>query len=103
MCSIAIRLSYGNLDYFTGGDLTSDTEESGELWQDIETPVARAAGPVDVAVADHHAYFDAAGPNRLSSGVPRCSKTSRSSSYPAVSNRHLRVAEAMSLRLFSRS
>jgi len=63
MCSIAIRLSYGKFDYFTGGDLTSDTEESGESWQDIETPVARAAGPVEVAVADHHAYFDAVGPN----------------------------------------
>ena len=62
MCSIAIRLSYGKFDYFTAGDLTSDTEESGELWRDIETPVARAAGPVEVAVADHHAYFDAVGP-----------------------------------------
>jgi beta-lactamase superfamily II metal-dependent hydrolase len=63
MCSIAIRLSYGKFDYFTGGDLTSDTAESGELWQDIETPVARAAGPIEVAVADHHGYFDAVGPN----------------------------------------
>jgi hypothetical protein len=63
MCSIAIRLSYGRFDYFTGGDLTSDIEESGESWRDIETPVARAAGPVEVAVADHHAYFDAVGPN----------------------------------------
>lgn len=62
MCSIAIRLSYGKFDYFTGGDLTSDTEESGELWRDIETAAARAAGPVEVAVADHHAYFDAVGP-----------------------------------------
>jgi beta-lactamase superfamily II metal-dependent hydrolase len=62
MCSIAIRLSYGKFDYFAGGDLTSDTEESGELWRDIETPVARVAGPVDVAVANHHAYFDAVGP-----------------------------------------
>jgi beta-lactamase superfamily II metal-dependent hydrolase len=63
MCSIAIRVSYGRFNYFTGGDLTSDTEESGESWRDIETPVARAAGPVEVAVADHHAYFDAVGPN----------------------------------------
>jgi hypothetical protein len=63
MCSIAIRLSYGKFDYFTGGDLTADTEETGELWRDIETPVAKAAGPVEVAVADHHAYFDAVGAN----------------------------------------
>ncbi len=61
ICSIAIRLSYGEFDYFTGGDLTSDTEDSGESWRDIETPVAQAAGPVEVAVANHHAYFDAVG------------------------------------------
>jgi hypothetical protein len=63
MCSVAIRLSYGKFDYFTGGDLSADTEESGEQWRDIETPVARVAGPVEVAVADHHAYFDAVGPS----------------------------------------
>jgi beta-lactamase superfamily II metal-dependent hydrolase len=63
MCSIAIRLGYGKFSYFTGGDLTSDSEELGESWRDIETPVARAAGSVEVAVADHHAYFDAVGPN----------------------------------------
>jgi hypothetical protein len=62
LCSLAIRLSYGRFDYFTGGDLTSDTEDSGQSWRDIETPVAQAAGPVEVAVADHHAYFDAVGP-----------------------------------------
>jgi hypothetical protein len=61
MCSIAIRLSYGKFDYFTGGDLTSDSEIAGEPWRDIETPVAQAAGAVEVAVADHHAYFDAVG------------------------------------------
>jgi hypothetical protein len=61
MCSIAIRLSYGKFSYFTGGDLTSDTDILGKPWSDIETPVAQAAGPVEVAVADHHAYYDAVG------------------------------------------
>ncbi|QHN03163.1 MBL fold metallo-hydrolase [Granulicella sp. WH15] len=64
MCSIALRLSYGKFDYFTGGDLTSGTEEeSTEPWRDIETAAAKAAGPVEVAIADHHAFFDAVGPN----------------------------------------
>jgi beta-lactamase superfamily II metal-dependent hydrolase len=63
MCSAAIRISYGAFDYFTGGDLTCDAEETGEPWRDIETQVARASGPVDVAVANHHAYFDAVGPS----------------------------------------
>jgi hypothetical protein len=61
MCSIAIRLNYGRFRYFTGGDLTSDVEE-GEPWRDAETPVAEACGRVDVAVANHHAYFDSVGP-----------------------------------------
>ena len=71
MCSLAIRLTYGKFDYFTGGDLTCDTEEGEEPWRDIETPVARASGPVEVAVANHHAYFDAVGPNFVRSLRPR--------------------------------
>jgi hypothetical protein len=63
MCSAAIRIGYGPFGYYTGGDLTCDDEETGESWRDIETAVARAAGPVDIAVANHHAYFDAVGPN----------------------------------------
>lgn len=64
MCSIALRLSYGKFDYFTGGDLSTLTEEdSTEPWRDIETAAAKAAGPVEVAVADHHGYLDAVGPN----------------------------------------
>lgn len=61
MCSIALRLSYGKFDYFTGGDMACDTFEGTEPWRDVETPVARAAGPVEVAVANHHGYFDAVG------------------------------------------
>jgi hypothetical protein len=71
MCSVAIRMSYGKFDYFTGGDLTCDTEETEEAWRDIETPVARASGPVDVAVTNHHAYFDAVGPNFVRVLQPR--------------------------------
>ncbi len=71
MCSIALRLSYGTFGYFTGGDLTSDTEETGEAWRDIETAAARAAGPVEVAVADHHGYFDAVGPEFVRALRPR--------------------------------
>lgn len=65
MCSLALRLDYGNFRYYTGGDLTSDTEDTNEAWRDIETAVAQACGPVDVAVADHHAFFDAMSPNTV--------------------------------------
>ncbi|MCU1225889.1 MAG: beta-lactamase domain protein [Edaphobacter sp.] len=66
MCSIALRLSYGKFDYFTGGDLPSGTgEESAESWRDIELAAAKAAGSAEVAVVDHHAYLEPSG--RISS------------------------------------
>lgn len=71
LCSIALRMSYGKFDYFTGGDLTSDIEETQQPWRDIETAAARAAGPVEVAVANHHAYFDAVGPEFVRALRPR--------------------------------
>ena len=61
MCSLAMRLSYGKFDYYTGRDLACSTREGTQPWRDVETPVAVATGPVEVAVANHHAYFDAVG------------------------------------------
>ena len=61
-CSIALRLSYGEFRYYIGGDLTCDTLFDTAPWLDVETPVARVAGPVSVAALDHHGYFDGTGP-----------------------------------------
>jgi hypothetical protein len=58
MCSSAFRLSYGKFDYFNGGDITTGVPGS---WQDIETPVGLVTGPVEICLANHHAYFDAMG------------------------------------------
>lgn len=57
-CSSAFRLSYGKFDYFNGGDITTGAPGS---WQDIETPVGLVTGPVEICLANHHAYFDAMG------------------------------------------
>lgn len=65
-CSMAFLLSYGSFRYCTGGDLTCDTYDGRYPWMDVETPVAKAAGKVDVAVANHHGYFDACGPSFVS-------------------------------------
>ena len=51
-------MSYGKFDYFNGGDLTTGAPGT---WQDIETPVGLVTGPVDVCIANHHAYYDAMG------------------------------------------
>jgi beta-lactamase superfamily II metal-dependent hydrolase len=58
MCSSGFRLSYGKFDYFTGGDIPGIPDEGFPEWQDVETPVAQAVGPVEVAVLNHHGYID---------------------------------------------
>lgn len=57
--SIAMVLSYGPFRYFAGGDLVADTHNGAVPWLDVETPIVKAAGAVDVASANHHGYFDA--------------------------------------------
>lgn len=48
--SCAIRITYGDFSWYTGGDIKS------ELTEDA---VAKACGPTDVVVCNHHAYKDA--------------------------------------------
>ena len=59
MCSLAIRVSYGKFDYFTGGDLPGVLQGGEPIWNDVETPVAQVVGPVEVAVLNHHGVWDA--------------------------------------------
>jgi beta-lactamase superfamily II metal-dependent hydrolase len=58
MCSIATRISYGKFDYFTGGDTPGVLQPGVPAWHDVETPVAKAVGPVDVHILDHHGNRD---------------------------------------------
>lgn len=58
MCSTSFRLSYGNFDYFNGADIPGIPAEGFPQWQDVETPVAKAVGPVEAAILDHHGYID---------------------------------------------
>jgi glyoxylase-like metal-dependent hydrolase (beta-lactamase superfamily II) len=57
-CSTALRIGYGRFGYFTGGDLTSYTDDGALPWRDVLGPAAQVAGPVSVATADHHGMFD---------------------------------------------
>jgi len=70
-CSTAIRIAYGKFSYFTGGDLTSYTEDGALPWRDVLGPAARAAGPVSVATADHHGMFDGLNADVVRSLRPR--------------------------------
>lgn len=71
MCSLALRISYGRFNYYTGGDLTCGNNDGAPPWRDIESPVARVAGPVDVAILNHHGYVDAVGPEFVRSLRPQ--------------------------------
>lgn len=59
--SIALVIQLGSFKYFSGGDLSCDTFDGRQPWADVETPTARAVGRVEVALANHHGYFDAIG------------------------------------------
>jgi glyoxylase-like metal-dependent hydrolase (beta-lactamase superfamily II) len=71
MCSAAIRVSYERFTYYSGGDLTCATQDGAAPWRDIETPVAEAVGPVSVAAANHHGYYDAVGPGFIQAMRPK--------------------------------
>jgi hypothetical protein len=71
MCSIALRLRYGKFDYFNGGDMPGLPSEGSPSWHDIETPVAKAVGRVDVHDLNHHGFHDSANAFFLSTLQPR--------------------------------
>lgn len=57
--SLAIKISYGNFDYFTGGDNTGLQGFGLPDWFDVETPMAKAVGKVEVITLNHHGNRDA--------------------------------------------
>ena len=63
--SLAIKLSYGKFDYFTGGDNTGLQGFGMPAWFDVETPMAKAVGKVEVTTLDHHGCRDAVNENFL--------------------------------------
>jgi hypothetical protein len=62
MCSVAIRIKYGRFDYFTGGDMAGYPVPGAAAWHDEETDVARAIGPTDVHVVNHHGSLEEENP-----------------------------------------
>jgi beta-lactamase superfamily II metal-dependent hydrolase len=60
--SSGIRISYGDFDYFNGGDINGRITRRTAVWSewlDIETPVGKVLGPIEVCEANHHAFYDA--------------------------------------------
>ena len=62
MCSVSMRIRYGRFDYFTGGDMPGYPVPGAAAWHDEETDVARAIGPTDVHVVNHHGSLEEENP-----------------------------------------
>ena len=58
MCSITMRITYGSFSYFTGGDMPGYPVPGAPAWHDTETAVAKAIGPTDVHVVNHHGSIE---------------------------------------------
>ncbi len=69
--SLALKISYGAFDYYTGGDNTGLRGFGMPGWFDAETPIAQAVGPVDALVLNHHGNRDATNEAFLSALAPR--------------------------------
>jgi beta-lactamase superfamily II metal-dependent hydrolase len=70
-CSIALRIRYGRFDYFTAGDIPGVLRFGEPAWHDLETPIAKITGPVDVQLLDHHGYEDSQNGSLLAALRPR--------------------------------
>ncbi|HZF65631.1 MAG TPA: hypothetical protein VEZ55_14150, partial [Chitinophagaceae bacterium] len=57
--SLALTFQYGDFTYYTGGDNPGNIFYGDAAWRDVETPIAKAIGEVDVATMDHHGNRDA--------------------------------------------
>ncbi len=57
--SCSIRITYGNFKYYNGGDLSGGNWPSYKSNErDMETPMSKVCGKVDVAKANHHGYYE---------------------------------------------
>lgn len=70
-CSAGIRISYGAFDYFNGGDIIGYRSYNSLEWEDIETPVGKVVGPVEVCEVNHHAWWNAMNANFIASLRPQ--------------------------------
>ena len=66
-----ILISYGNFKYYTGGDIPGNVQYGQAPWMDVETPVSKSIGAVDVATMDHHGNRDALNENFVRTLRPR--------------------------------
>jgi len=69
--SLALVIHYGPFSYYTGGDNPGNVFYGEPAWRDVETPMARSIGEVDIATMDHHGNRDAVNENMVKAFKPR--------------------------------
>lgn len=69
--SLAIKITYGKFDYYTGGDNTGIKGVGIPAFFDVEGPIARSVGKVEVLALDHHGNRDANNEEFLKRMAPR--------------------------------
>ena len=69
--SLAMVIHYGPFVYYTGGDNPGNVFYGDASWRDVETPIAKAVGEVDIATLDHHGNRDAINENLVKTLKPR--------------------------------
>jgi len=69
--SLCIKISYGNFDYFTGGDISGIDDIGSPDFQSMEAQVAPVVGAVDVATLNHHGNRDSQSPFYIRTIRPR--------------------------------
>jgi len=57
-CSNVLKITYGKFNYFNGGDIFGIPEAGKPEWFNVEDPISRIVGQVDVQVVNHHGYKD---------------------------------------------
>ncbi len=69
--SNVLVMHYGPFTYYTGGDCPGNVFLGDAPWRDVETPVAKAVGQVDVVTMDHHGNRDAVNEFQVKTFKPR--------------------------------
>jgi Metallo-beta-lactamase superfamily len=69
--SNVLVIHYGPFTYYTGGDCPGNVFLGDAAWRDVETPISRAVGEVDIATMDHHGNRDAVGEVMVKTLRPR--------------------------------
>jgi hypothetical protein len=69
--SNVVVIHYGPFTYYTGGDCSGNVFLGDAAWRDVETPVAKVIGEVDVATMDHHGNRDAVNEFQVKTFKPR--------------------------------